>query len=319
LLAVLYSRKKKPGKWAAWLVLMLVVASVGMSLTACGKGSSGNQQPATNNGGGNSNGPTTNPGDHPNPTSTPTPPPGIACPTPEPGTGTLIPSMSGLPTGTPDVNPTNTPAIFRNGNYERNKAIDFARDNKVSYQNSEIVSREPTDCANFVSYALRAGGLLEIGDWQPGRTEWVSAPELFTFLEGKGFTGSEIFYNTWDVEGSVTTFLKLRDNHPNSQKAEKQKIDHYWKDYLSSIQSARPGDLVFYEDYRRIGWTHVGIITEDWQTPTHYSYGTVLDPDPNEPRIIDHSGPEEIPASMLPRSIGDTSGNIYRVQVLFGP
>jgi len=78
LLAVLYSRKKKPGKWAAWLMLVLVVMSVGMSLTACNRGGGSNNRGETNHGSSNGSGSGTDtgnvatPSDDPTATSTPT-------------------------------------------------------------------------------------------------------------------------------------------------------------------------------------------------------------------------------------------------------
>ena len=204
-----------------------------------------------------------------------------------------------------------------NGFYDREKAIQFARDNMISYLDADIPFYDPTDCTNFVSYALRAGGLLETEAWKPDSPIWIKTPMLFDFLKGVGFVESTIFVNTWDANsGSDTTYLKLRDNNLNSEAAKRQKIDRLWSDYLAEIQSARPGDLVFYEDKLKNGWSHVGIITEEWQAPTHKLYSTEYDPDPDEPQIIDHSGP----TTDLPRSIGDTSANdIYRVQILLGP
>jgi len=105
LLAVLYSRKKKPGKWAAWLVLMLVVMSVGMSLTACGpRGGGSNNQPETNDGSGNGSGSGTDTGIVATATSTPTPTPKVTCTLEIAATVTPRP----IPTATLTIIPTPT-------------------------------------------------------------------------------------------------------------------------------------------------------------------------------------------------------------------
>lgn len=88
-----------------------MVVSVGMSLSACGGGGSGEQQPATNTGNSSQHGPATNPGRTPSPTDTPATPPGTPCPTPVTPTPsvTMLPTVTRTPTTTPPGTPTPLP------------------------------------------------------------------------------------------------------------------------------------------------------------------------------------------------------------------
>ena len=153
--------------------------------------------------------------------------------------------------------------------------------------------------------------------------EWVNTPALYTYLLGVGFReSSAIFINSGDYSTKdEADFLQLRDNNSESEYAKNQSIEQYWTDYIALIQNAQYGDLVFYENSLRNGWSHVGIIA-DWNEPTHKLYKTEYDSEPREPRIFDHSGP----TTDLPRSIGDTNTDlsadfidIVHVKILIGP
>jgi len=107
----------------------------------------------------------------------------------------------------------------------------------------------------------------------------------------------------------------LRENHQSFES--KQLITQRWGDYLESIINVQPGDLVFYENWKKEGWSHVGIITEGWQPPTHDFFNESMTPDFSEPRMIDHDGIWDLTQA---RSIGDTwSMQIYKVIILRAP
>jgi hypothetical protein len=303
LLSLFYSRRKVKGRkekiLLTLLILVLAIGVTGLTLSACG--------PA----------PSPAPGGGPT-----TPPTGGG--TPQPGTTPgNTPTPGGTPTPQPTPCQTPTPGSFVNDYYDRQAAVDFVTDSR-NYKDKSVFAKDyPTDpnndCTNFVSYALQAGGLQTTSEWYPSLTDgaWPTTIKLFNFLKNHGFHESVAFTNTWDIsDPSGNKSLMLRNNSEDTRK--KQQVSELWSDYLSLIKNARPGDLVFYEDksWQNLGWSHVGIITGDWQAPTHHSFTSILPFDQNEPQIVDHDGP----TSELPRSIGDTNGQrITSVIVLYGP
>jgi hypothetical protein len=245
-----------------------------------------------------------------------------------PGSGTETPSEPSCDNCTPT--PISSP--FVNGYYDRQAAVDFADRNRVSYVDNDPDSGNPiivysNDCTNFVSYALRAGGLVETNDWKPNPIQdaWYRTSSLMAFLRSYGFTDGPIFTNTWDIRtpstGTDSKSIFLRDNNPSSERGQQQQVGS-WPGYLQGLNLVKRGDLVFFKYSDSGDWGHVAIITTDspWPSPTHFNYTTVLNPDPNEPKIIDHSGPNETIAADLPRSLGDTTNPlIQQVEIMYGP
>lgn len=211
------------------------------------------------------------------------------------------------------------------GVYNRDEAVRFARDNKVDYQDTNIKSYQPTDCTNFVSYALRAGGLLESSTWYPNSTAWVNTQAFYDYIKGVGFSSYTTFSSTANYYDKRTDnnseMLYLREHNEETAAQQPNTITQYWSDFMVSIQNAKPGDLVFYKDPTEYseGWTHAGIITEYPTDPTHYSLTKTFGNEVDEYRIIDHSGKTST-EDTLPRSIGDTNSEFnFEVMVVYGP
>ena len=329
LFSLVYGRRKKQAaKWEILLLVLLLGGLLALGLTACGGGPS-----AT---------PTVQAPSVPVASSTPTV---IGTPT---GTGT--PTVNGTPNESPStectltLTPTNTAtsATFKNGQYKWWRATNFAREHKNPQIFKTKGMEEGTErkvyesnCANFVSYALEAGGLNTTDDWRPGSEKWVNSNSLFDFLEGLGFTRSMIFESTpQQIDTNYTIpesynnsgYLPLR-MHNNSTKENYQVLSYEltWPEYLNIIQNTRSGDLIFFEDWKQCGWSHVGIISSSFHKPTSHAFNNILDKyeyfdyeENDEPSMIDHSG--ILSYEYLPRSIGDSdSFNNFRVVILHQP
>jgi hypothetical protein len=317
LLALVYTGKRKRSKLGVFVALLVVCGVLSLSLAGCGPSTPGDTTPGIV---------TPPPAEQPGQ-------PGAAYPS------TPTPGETPIETPINDCTPTPLPTLIPGGIYNPLLAIDFAKrymtPEKMKNAGFEVWDEtkceDCTNCTNFVSYALKAGGLLMDETWysyeidsNPGiyntSNAWIQTDALFNYLHNsKGFSlaGSEFvnmanFSTTFKGQNEGDQYLPLRANHDSY--AQEQLINNRWSEFLENNRSAQPGDLVFYEDYRQIGWTHVGIITEDWQPPTHYNFTNVLNPDFEEPELIEHDGPNNTP---LPRSIGDTiSMQIYRVAIL---
>ncbi|MBC6962748.1 MAG: hypothetical protein DWB48_08470, partial [Nitrosomonas sp.] len=221
-----------------------------------------------------------------------TEPPATSTATPQPPTESTAPcdGCTATPTGSP---------FFTNGRYEREKAAKFAEDNKGGYQDSAIPYYEPTDCTNFVSYAMNAVGLLPTGEWKPGGFIWINTQALFDFLHTVGFQELATFDNVGDyrTEDDNQDFLHLRENTEDVGSFQGVVPKITWSQYMVEISAAQRGDLIFYSDRSQIStgssgeiitWTHVAMIT-DWAAQTSYAWPTVGTH--QEPRVIDHDGP----------------------------
>jgi hypothetical protein len=237
------------------------------------------------------------------------------------------------PTSTPSPTPTKTPpqcgsycAAWAGGEgfYNRDLAVKFAIDNKVDYEEwRHIVPHPDNDCTNFVSYALRDGGLLTNNTWKPGELAWVNAPELFNYLkDNAGFTeNSEVFINTQDGRTSFNKdYLQLRENNKNTatDPIHGNQVLNHWDSFIAQNQNIKPGDLVFLLDPNEYdgAWSHVEIVT-GWGDET--TWDSQITNGIMEPLVVDHSGRIEDPAK-LPRSVGDTAGvGIQKVVFLRGP
>lgn len=209
----------------------------------------------------------------------------------------------------------------------------FARENSLksvfSDNGYKLYGHPNSNCTNFISYALLAGGLLEGSTWQKDSGAWIRTNELYTFLITVGFTPSGEFVssnNHWYIKqlnsedklvATEDKYLPFRLNGQDTRE-KRQLLDNgnvLWSEYLDTISNARPGDLVFYMNYTDI-WSHVGIITEDWTSPTYYSFPEGIEAGTNEPQMIDHDGITE----NVPRSIGDTSSfKNQKMIILYGP
>ena len=191
----------------------------------------------------------------------------------------------------------------------------------------------------------------ETGEYGFNSKKWVNANGLLQYLKTTAnFRESEIFwtkvancsYPLGEVSACSGSLLPLRSHIVETSEwqggfLEENKgtnFNYYWPEYLNLISNTKPGDLIFYKsnpisgnidgnlsDYMSGNWSHVGIITEGWQTATEFlfSYDSYKEYTsyvaPNEPRLIDHSGPTD----RLPRSIGDTEGSIGAIMILHQP
>jgi hypothetical protein len=306
LASVYYSRRKKRSKGMDRLVLFVFVLLMMMNLACCHvptTPSTGSGEPETAESTQEPSSAATQPAETPSPTETPNPTP--MEPTPQCG-GYCAAWEGGA------------------GYYDRGKAVKFALDNMGKYLDSEIDPYPGTDCTNFVSYALKAGGLRETETWKHllRNGPWVNTPELYSFLLGKGFTESREFTNTSDYRGddpenleTLKNYLRLREN-TETMKSENGRVNDIWENFMTNIPNVKMGDLVFYRDDTSANWTHVAMITKAWAPQTQYQWvGTGI----QEPLVVDHSGPIEDPTK-LPRSMGDTfNDRIVAVRILFGP
>ena len=321
LFSLVYGRRKKQAaKWKILLLVLLMGGSLVLGLAACGGG----------------------------PGATPT----VQAPSvPEQSTLTLQGGTMSSETpdvnGTPNADPTTTCVVTIEPTkeyYNPGKAAQFAWENRTKelfrangfyvYEGTginEATGAEFTksNCANFVSFALRAGGLKENDTWNsmPEKSySWVNVDYLYDYLKYHenfselGEFNNSIRYRDYEhFDGGVDSqipYLWLRQN--TEAMAEEQSINEYWSDYLDRIQGAKEGDLVFYEDENKAGWSHVGIIYGEWEFTTHYLVFDVFErPEPNEPMFLDHDGKRE---ANVPRSIGDSSSSSYsRVAILKAP
>jgi len=269
------------------------------------------------------------------PTPKPTTAPDTTASTQEPAGPGSVTAQTPSPTETPNETPASTATTSQCGGYcaawtggagfyNRSLAVEFANKNKVEYEKwRNIVPHPKNDCTNFVSYALREGGLIPAGKWQPGEPAWVNTPELFNFLkDNAGFTeNTEVFINTQDGRTLFNKdYLQLREN--NKKTAEDpihgNQVLNHWDSFIAKNQNIQRGDLVFLLDPTEYdgAWSHVEIVT-GWGDET--TWDSQITNSIMEPLVVDHSGRIQDPAK-LPRSVGDTAGvGIQRVVFLRGP
>jgi hypothetical protein len=176
------------------------------------------------------------------------------------------------------------------------------------------------------------GGLKENSIWERPkgnndivdlRGAWTRPAELYSFLRDTyGFRESALFeewigadssyHQYWDrsiAPRETDLTLPLRDNQ-------------YWASFLPKIQAeTKKGDLVFFEDWHLDGWTHVGIITHSFTSPTYGGYGNKASYSLDEPLMIDHHGKTSLEdLTGHQRSISDTNSiYIRRVRILHAP
>jgi hypothetical protein len=230
--------------------------------------------------------------------------------------------------------PTPTPAP----RYDRNKAVDYAIQWSVdnfsnsskyyTFVNDESATLTPSqapgsDCTNFVSQALWAGGIRidnddNYPDWNSAKAElangsfdynmlaWIRADNLYELLTNKSIaqktdvykgTGTE---HNWGAE-------KTLDADPAYQT---------WLQTISGI--AQVGDLVFYQwdqDNSAGGnpWDHVSIIT-NMNGNVNY-YGDNTSEQANGINVTEHGTTRWI-NRQLPRLLGNTNAKIRQITVL---
>jgi hypothetical protein len=273
LLVLVFGRKKTRSKWDNLVIILVLALAIGMSLSACGgQGQNGQGQPdapATNTNGNNTDGgPANDPGS-----------------TPQPG-GAPSSAATATCTPTPTLTPTTMPSLhFRDGYYDWENAVLYASTHWNSYENAES-----SDCTNFVSFALRDGGLLETDEWkpEPKQNAWVGTPDLYKFLSSK--------FN-------VITFENPKRENLLRRKILRENED--WTVFIeSNQQNILPGDIVFYYDAEWDWWGHAAIVG-DLLPETSYVYektGISI----HLPRIYEHSGPD-LDGNPQPRSLDDSS------------
>jgi len=172
---------------------------------------------------------------------------------------------------------------------------------------------QDNDCANFVSYALKDGGLKPVaGLWEPGDDgAWENVPKLVDFLKSHGFLLYEYFnFPNYSDDGAnppnLDNFVLLRDRPE-------------WTTFLETTNIQKGDVIVYYHQIKSI-WIHAAIVVDERKSPpttfinkNEYSFP--------EPGICDHSGPlRENDLDKYVRSMGDTKNEyLTKVGVLHAP
>jgi RHS repeat-associated protein len=147
------------------------------------------------------------------------------------------------------TDPTGYIAIVK---YDRNAAINYAV--KYAVNGNSEYRRFESDCTNFVSQSLQAGGLIQEKDWvynKRGRTAWMLTDDFFGY-----FVGTMGFSYTI-ISGSILPKQDPGDStHPERYSAQKSypnnlvipnplQMENYGNFSFSSY-GIREGDVVLY-------------------------------------------------------------------------